>query len=157
MWNAAKVARLGFQFVASQARKCSQNSYGEKSINSVTLLGRAGSAPQKRGTEEHPVVVFSMATNTYHRHLEGEISQHVQWHRISVFRPLLRDTVHQHLAKGQRLLVRGSISYYTVQDTYNNTSTVTSIIADDVIFLSRASQSSEPAADDDATNEEEVK
>ena len=32
-------------------------------INSVTLLGRLGSAPQKRGTEEHPVVVLSLATH----------------------------------------------------------------------------------------------
>lgn len=32
-------------------------------INKVTLLGRVGADPQKRGTEEHPVVVFSMATH----------------------------------------------------------------------------------------------
>jgi len=29
----------------------------------VTLLGRVGADPQKRGTEEHPVVVFSLATH----------------------------------------------------------------------------------------------
>lgn len=32
-------------------------------INKVTLLGRVGADPQKRGSEEHPVVVFSMATH----------------------------------------------------------------------------------------------
>lgn len=32
-------------------------------INKVTLLGRVGADPQKRGTEEHPVVVFSLATH----------------------------------------------------------------------------------------------
>lgn len=35
----------------------------EKTINKVTLLGRVGADPQKRGTEEHPVVVFSLATH----------------------------------------------------------------------------------------------
>lgn len=32
-------------------------------INQVTLLGRVGADPQKRGSEEHPVVVFSLATH----------------------------------------------------------------------------------------------
>lgn len=32
-------------------------------INQVTLLGRVGGDPQKRGSEEHPVVVFSLATH----------------------------------------------------------------------------------------------
>lgn len=32
-------------------------------INKVTLLGRVGADPQKRGTDEHPVVVFSLATH----------------------------------------------------------------------------------------------
>lgn len=34
-----------------------------KALNSVTLLGRVGAEPQKRGTEEHPVVIFSLATH----------------------------------------------------------------------------------------------
>ena len=33
-------------------------------LNQVTLLGRVGGEPQKRGTEQHPVVVFSLATHT---------------------------------------------------------------------------------------------
>lgn len=32
-------------------------------INKVTLLGRVGGDPQKRGSEDHPVVVFSLATH----------------------------------------------------------------------------------------------
>lgn len=34
-----------------------------QAINKVTLLGRVGVDPQKRGTDEHPVVVFSLATH----------------------------------------------------------------------------------------------
>ena len=33
-------------------------------INSVTLLGRVGSNPVKRGSLEHPVVTFSLATHS---------------------------------------------------------------------------------------------
>ena len=35
----------------------------EKCINQVTLLGRVGQEPQVRGTDAHPVVTFSLATN----------------------------------------------------------------------------------------------
>lgn len=33
-------------------------------INQVSLLGRVGGEPQKRGTDKHPVVIFSLATNS---------------------------------------------------------------------------------------------
>lgn len=32
-------------------------------MNTVTLLGRVGAEPQKRGSNEHPVVTFSLATH----------------------------------------------------------------------------------------------
>ncbi|KAF0296396.1 Single-stranded DNA-binding protein, mitochondrial [Amphibalanus amphitrite] len=147
-----RTARKGPQ-LAQQARTCYQGAYGEKCLNSVTLLGRAGSVAQKRGTPDSPVVIFSLATNSYHKNAEGDVTQHVQWHRISVFRPSLRETVFSNLAKGQRVLVRGSISYYTVQDNYNNTSTATSIIADDVIFLSRTREGSYQASDETADDD----
>ena len=35
----------------------------EKCLNQVTLLGRVGQDPQLRGTDAHPVVTFSLATN----------------------------------------------------------------------------------------------
>ncbi|XP_069682549.1 uncharacterized protein mtSSB isoform X2 [Periplaneta americana] len=38
------------------------------SLNEVTLLGRVGGEPQKRGTEEHPVVIFSLATHTNYKY-----------------------------------------------------------------------------------------
>lgn len=42
-------------------------------INQVMLLGRVGADPEKRGTEQHPVVTFSMATHTNYRKGEGNI------------------------------------------------------------------------------------
>lgn len=40
-------------------------------INSVTLLGRVGSNPVKRGSVEHPVVTFSLATNSNYSYSNG--------------------------------------------------------------------------------------
>lgn len=39
----------------------------------MVLLGRVGGAPEKRGSEEHPVVTFSLATHTNYRKGEGEL------------------------------------------------------------------------------------
>lgn len=40
-------------------------------VNSVTLLGRVGANPQKRGSNEHPVVIFSVATHTNYKYETG--------------------------------------------------------------------------------------
>ena len=42
---------------------CSYISPGLLGVNSVTLLGRVGVEPQMRGSDAHPVVTFSLATN----------------------------------------------------------------------------------------------
>ena len=63
--------------------------------------------------------------------------QKVDWHRICVFKPYLRDTVYRYLTKGQRVLVQGKISYGEVKDDSGNSQTVTSIVADDVLFLQK--------------------
>lgn len=40
-------------------------------VNNVTLLGRVGAEPQKRGSTEHPVVIFSVATHTNYKYETG--------------------------------------------------------------------------------------
>lgn len=40
-------------------------------INQVTLLGRVGADPQKRGNNEHPVVIFSIATHSNYKYMSG--------------------------------------------------------------------------------------
>lgn len=40
-------------------------------LNQVTLLGRVGGEPQKRGNEEHPVVTFSLATHVNYKYEGG--------------------------------------------------------------------------------------
>ncbi|XP_068987101.1 single-stranded DNA-binding protein, mitochondrial [Bombus flavifrons] len=104
-------------------------------INQVTLLGRAGGEAQKRGNEEHPVVIFSLATHINYRYMNGDFVQRTDWHRICVFKPILRDTVLNYLRKGQRVYVAGKISYGEFKDEDGTTKSSTSIVADDVIFF----------------------
>ncbi|XP_025200780.1 single-stranded DNA-binding protein, mitochondrial [Melanaphis sacchari] len=107
----------------------------EKTINKVTLLGRVGADPQKRGTEEHPVVVFSLATHQNYINNNEESTQKTDWHRIVVFRPGLRDTVYNYLQKGQRVHISGRLIYGELKDESGTTRTTTSIAADDIIFF----------------------
>ncbi|KAF7993183.1 hypothetical protein HCN44_006243 [Aphidius gifuensis] len=105
------------------------------SIN-VQLLGRVGADPQKRGSEQHPVVVFSLATHTNYK-TDGELTQKTDWHRVCVFKPNLREAIYQHLTKGQRVMVNGRLSYGEIKDDSGMTKPTTAIIADDIVFFQR--------------------
>ncbi|KAK7477202.1 hypothetical protein BaRGS_00031587, partial [Batillaria attramentaria] len=72
----------------------------EKSVNQVTLLGRVGRDAETRGSESHPVVVFSVATNNVYTKADGKTVARVEWHRVSVFKPGLREKVAALLKKG---------------------------------------------------------
>lgn len=110
----------------------------EKSLNQVMLLGRVGGAPEKRGTEEHPVVTFSVATHTNYRKGEDLIQQ-TDWHRIAVFKPFLRESVYRYLTRGQRVMVQGRIGYLERRDPENNQLIMktATIVAEDVIFFNK--------------------
>lgn len=61
--------------------------------------------------------------------------QKTDWHRICIFKPGLRDTVHGFLKKGQRVYVTGRLSYGEITNEADEKVNVTSVIADDVIFF----------------------
>ncbi|KAM0729879.1 Single-stranded DNA-binding protein, mitochondrial [Formica fusca] len=107
----------------------------EKTVNNVVLLGRVGAEPQKRGSTEHPVIIFSLATHTNYKYGTGDFMQRTEWHKICVFKPSLRDAVYNYLRKGQRVMINGRISYSEFKDEEGNSRPSTAIIADDVIFF----------------------
>lgn len=107
-------------------------------MNQVTLLGRVGGEPQKKGSAEHPVVIFSLATHSNYRYESGDFQQRVEWHRICVFKPALRDTVQNYLKKGQRVYVSGRVTYGEVKSEDGTPRPTTAIVADDVIFFQTA-------------------
>lgn len=118
----------------------------ERSINRVQLLGRVGQDPVMRQVEgRNPVTIFSLATNEMWRSGEGEvnsasgagdISQKTTWHRVSVFKPGLRDVAYQYVKKGSRILVEGKLDYGEYVDKNQVRRQATTIIADNIVFLS---------------------
>lgn len=108
-------------------------------INNVQLLGRVGADPQRKGTETHPIAVFSIATHTNYKYESGEFLQRTEWHRIVCFKPGLRETVWNYLKKGQRVFVTGRITYGEIIGEDGKSKSTTSVAADDVIFLTHSS------------------
>ncbi|KAF0029868.1 hypothetical protein F2P81_018973 [Scophthalmus maximus] len=127
------------QRIFRQAVRCSSTDASlilERSINRVQLLGRVGQEPVMRQVDgRNPVTIFSMATNEMWRSGEGEmtstgdISQKTTWHRVSVFKPGLRDVAYQHVKKGSRLLVEGKLDYGEYVDKNQVRRQATTIIA----------------------------
>ncbi|NWR69317.1 SSBP protein, partial [Centropus bengalensis] len=110
-------------------------------MNRVQLLGRVGQDPIMRQVDgKNPVTIFSLATNEMWRTPENDanqggevamsdISQKTTWHRISVFRPGLRDVTYQYVKKGARIYVEGKIDYGEYTDRNNVRRQATTIIA----------------------------
>lgn len=102
----------------------------ERSLNRVTLIGRVGQDAQLKGSFEHPVVIFNLATT----------QQKTEWHRISVFKPGLRTVAENYVKSGTRLFVEGKLSYGHIIDGQGNAVPTTSIIAEDIVFLSKGAE-----------------
>ncbi|KAG7206596.1 hypothetical protein KM043_000280 [Ampulex compressa] len=125
--------RLSVRFFSTPATREAPSI--EKTLNQVTLLGRVGAEPQQRGSSDHPVVIFSLATHTNYKYDNGEYVQRTDWHKVCVFRPYLRESVFHHLKKGQRVLINGRLTYGEFKDDEGNSKPSTAIVAEDVIFF----------------------
>jgi single-strand DNA-binding protein len=120
----------------------------ERSLNLVQLIGRVGQDPkigglnsenQQASSKPHKVVLFSLATNEYigNDQTSGEVKNRVDWHRITVFSPRLQENVEKYVRQGDRIHVTGRLHYNLVRDKAGEQRYVTSIIADDIIFLTK--------------------
>ena len=112
----------------------------ERSLNRIQLIGRVGADPKVGGTQRHKVVTFNLATNEYAgtNTNNGEIKQRVDWHRIAVFQPRLLDNAEKYVRQGDRLYVQGRLHHNEIKDKNTGENRyVTSIIADDMIFLTK--------------------
>lgn len=116
----------------------------ERSFNRVTLIGRVGSDAVLKGTVDHPVVIFNVATNG---------NQKTEWHRISVFKPGLRTLAENYVRSGSRVFVEGKLTYGHIIDAQNNAVPVTSIIAEDIVFLSKTTATNAAQEKESAYNE----
>lgn len=98
-------------------------------LNQVTILGRVGSDPSTKGSEDRPVVTFAVATNANIKAAGGDTRTITEWHRICCFQPNLRESASNYMQKGTRVLVTGRLSYGQIVDGNGSVHQTTSIIA----------------------------
>jgi single-strand DNA-binding protein len=120
--------------------------------NIVLLVGNLGGDPELRSTGGGTdVASFSLGTSRVKRDSEGKTykdesgftAKDTEWHRVTCFNGLGR-VVAEHAGKGKLVSVRGRIhnSKWTDKDGIDRYGY--EIIADDVQFLGRLRQASEP-------------
>lgn len=113
-----------------------------KNINRVFLMGRLGSQPMLRETKSGvPVAHFSIAT-----HSGGDDTEKTEWHRVVTWGKQAQFCA-EHLVKGQRVHVDGTIRSRRYENPEGVERTSYEIHADEVIFLDRARASSKGASD----------
>ena len=99
-----------------------------RSRNTAEILGHLGQDPELRYTSDGTAVCnFSVATNQYDR-------DEPEWHNCTAWGSLA-EVVGEHLAKGERVFVEGSLQTNTWEDPDGNRRSTTEIHADEVIFL----------------------
>jgi single-strand DNA-binding protein len=112
----------------------------ERSLNRIQLIGRVGADPKVGGTPRHKVITFNLATNEYAgtNTEDGEVKQRVDWHRIAIFQPRLLENAEKYVRQGDRLYIQGRLHHNLIRDKKSGQDRyVTSIIGDDMIFLTK--------------------
>lgn len=89
-----------------------------RGINSVTLLGRLGRDPERKGK----TIRLRVATNRYN----GD----TDWHSVVVINEGLQASVERMTGKGLRVAVQGSIQYSEWEGKW-----YTTIVADRITFI----------------------
>ncbi|MDA0938897.1 MAG: single-stranded DNA-binding protein [Proteobacteria bacterium] len=81
------------------------------SLNKVSLIGNVGKDPDIRSTQDgREVVTFSLATSeSWRDKITGERREKTEWHRIVVFSPHLITIIKNHLHKGSKVYIEGSL------------------------------------------------
>ena len=99
-----------------------------RSRNNAEILGHLGQDPELRYTSDGTAVAnFSVATNQYDR-------DDPEWHNCTAWGDLA-EIVNEHLAKGERVFLEGSLRTRQWEDSDGRTRYSTEIHADEVIFL----------------------
>lgn len=118
------------------------------SINTVTLLGRAGRDPEIRtvGQNNSKVATFTLCTGGKYKTQDGREVDDTAWHSIVAWRNLA-DLAEKYIRKGSQILVIGHLSYRKYTDNNGVEKNVTDIVADKIELCGgkTESQASAPA------------
>jgi single-strand DNA-binding protein len=122
--------------------------------NRIIMVGNLTRDPDyKQLSSGQAVCRLGIASNRQFRNKQsGDMVQEVCYIDIDVWGPQA-DSCNQYLAKGRQVLVEGRIKFDTWQDQDGNNRNKHSIVADRVVFLSSASDSTSDTATASTSND----
>lgn len=104
------------------------------SLNKVMLIGNVGQDPRVRYVDkDRPVATFSLATSdpAYTLPNGTQVAERTEWHNVVTWGNLAK-FVEQHVRKGQKLFIEGSIHTRQYEDKNGMRRNITEIWADKI-------------------------
>ncbi len=118
-----------------------------RGLNKVMLIGRLGSDPEIRYTQDGtPVANFSLATDSPVKRGDQWESE-TEWHRIVAWRRLA-EICSEYLSKGRLVYVEGRLRTRSWEDRDGNKRWTTEIIARDIQMLESRASGAEGSGED---------
>ena len=109
------------------------------SLNKVMLIGRLGSDPEKKVTQNgSSVVSFSLATTESYKDKQGNKQETVEWHKVVLWNRLA-DLAEQYLGKGKQVYIEGSLRTNEWTDKDGKKRYTTEVIGQSIQFIDSGS------------------
>lgn len=104
-------------------------------MNMVILHGTLGADPELRNTtSDKSVCNFSIATSESWTDKQGQKQEKTEWHRIQCWGKLAM-AANNHLEKGSKVFIEGSLATRSYEDNQGNKRFVTEVVAKKIEFL----------------------
>jgi single-strand DNA-binding protein len=109
--------------------------------NKVQLIGNLGNNPEVKNTESGKKLArFSIATNEVYRNAKGDKVTETQWHHLIAWGKVA-EIIERYLVKGSEVAVEGKLVYRNYNDKDGNKKYITEIQVNELLLLTKASQS----------------
>ncbi|MFN3306788.1 MAG: single-stranded DNA-binding protein [Candidatus Kapaibacteriota bacterium] len=121
-----------------------------RSLNKAQLIGNVGKDPELRKTPQgNSVCTLRVATTEFYRGKDGERREITDWHSVVLWDRLAEIAV-QKIKKSDKIYVEGKLRTRSFEKDGIRKS-VTEIIAQNIIILSRKKQSAQASSDEGFT------
>jgi len=116
-------------------------------MNLTIIMGHLGKDPELRYTQSQtPVTSFSVAVGEKHKNAQGEMIESTEWFEVVAWKAQAENCA-KYLQKGAQVLVEGKMKTRTWEDQQGAKRYNTELIAHNVTFLSRNTQSDNNQSD----------
>ncbi len=106
-----------------------------RGINKVTILGNLGADPDYKTLDDGKHITnLNIATSEKWKDKEGQEKEHTEWHRVTLFGKLA-EIAADHLKKGSRVYIEGSLSTKEYTDKEGIKRWTTSIKCKELLML----------------------